>query len=1118
MSTEEVSDFFNLNTTPVLKSTGNPLIPTSSSSTQTLAETSNPLPIDINDDDDDLSSSSGSSSEKRTEESGGRLGDPGIRKTYQKRRRNTKGESSSTKRFGENVDIPSTPFLPIIPIDTEPLNDTTEKLAILNDEIATINQELTKHARILSSANRYGSDYSKMTPKQQEEIQKKFKTLKTRLDKLQTDQKDLLLVSEQEKRLLEHQLENLRNASALRERTAEHEKVILNSQLEQLRTEVTDHVVKEGRLTEEKGNLLKKLEKRKVIEETNKREINDLHSRNTELANRAVDLERSNENNLRQLDIKVRELDSLAEEQRRAIERKEMEFKDLEMKATRRIERLNQQLDEAKRKTSTDESLIHDLETQKRDIQDSLLIERGKNDREKTQLIREQAEITQKSNEEISRLRTVVDQSFREQQDIFNQLNDVKNMLSRKTRELDDISTITDGLRAQINTLEKNLNIVAAEKASLESKIRDGVRSQQKAQRKKERYKLTIDRLKNEIELLKTNPKQFLEEKKKEPSPYPIYSSEEEETRPPRRNLIIPPITVNVDTGKSTYSSLPSSSSKAQDDIEYEVERHQRDRIEKSTPWVRKADSGAEKSQNEIVDFQSFSPQIPEQARKWRETLTNISNNVDIGNPHRVYEAVEALLKRNHPHEAEFYHHFYLLVRAVEGKAGKKKGGFWVAQTEGLKHLANNIIEAATENITVAPLANSQHFPLSKAELSNGIAIELHAFREKPGPDLTDLGFVNEPEKRYAWTPSKTKPVNPPVYPLPTPAELEAGLPAIPKSRPAIAPGQYKNTIEAVHRQELDSKIVEARKPGSNWTTEERGIASRNQIRYGKGYSGAPLRGIDQRLREYELEDRLDPSLHLFNRENVLIMTYNFWDFIQQKILLKINRAQPNYVVELQDKADHSWTNVVSGTDFNDIVYYLTDHLWQNLQVRQINGSLIRKPSMLSIKKFLDNQAIKRVTDEITQIDEEYIQPWQDRISSMLEAAIDSGFFVSFREALQDLGLKFEIGNPRFMEALKSMPFVSLVAAHYQKTVTDYRTSATGNQINNANLNVSNCIDAARASMGLPKLTTGTDYSSIVSFEPERTSIIPRQNQRLLNYTPSPTIEEASSLPGFTLM
>ncbi len=1024
----------------------------------------------------------------------------------------------SSRTDFKNISIPSRSFVADGEVNIKPLNDTTEELRGVDEEVDKSTSEMNRIAGILAASRRYGSEYSRMTPKQQKELQDNFRALKEKHTRLQERQKELRSRLQNEKRDLERELQVLKEKHEMQERSNDNQRYALTNEITQLKNEISKYVTKEGQITEEKVKLSRKIEKQKRNEESNRRQIQELQSKNTELARRSTELEEANKDTIRRLETKSREMSMMEEQHRIAIDNKDVAFSTFELGQKRRIEDLDRQITELRQRSSVDETKIDLLQNQKREFETKILEEKARNELEKSQLSREHANKIGVAREEISRLRTVADRSLHEQQEIANQLYETKEVLARKTRELEDFAVITDGLRAQLNNLENRLNIVASEKATLESKVSDGILQQQKAQRRKERYKITIDRLQHEIELLKANPKQFIEEKKRDPRPYPIYSSDEERAKPPQHSLVIqpqqlPPITVNVNT-RSPSSTLQN------DDHEEEVESFQRSRVEKSTPWVRKADAGSIRSQSEIIDIQSYDPQIPEQAKKWRETLVNIAKNVDIGNPRRVYDAIEAILRRNHPREAEFYHHFYLLVRNVEGKAGKKKGAFWVAQTEGLKHLVNNIVEASTEEITVVPLKEAKFFPLSKSELSNGIAMELRTFQEKPESDLIrEIRGSQSSSTNRPWNPSGTKPVNPPVYPLPTPSELESGLPAIPRFRPPILPGKYKDAVETIHRQELDSKVAEARKPGSSWTPEERGIAARSQIRYNRKYPNAPLRGIDQRLHEYELGDRLDPSLVLFNKEKVLVMTYNFWDFVQQNLLLKINRAQPNYVVELQDKGDHSWTNVVSGTDFNDIVYYLTDHLWENLQVRQINGSLVRKPSMLSVQKFLDNQAIKRVTDELIQIDEDYVEPWQDRIRSMLEAAVDSGLFVSILEALQDINLEFKIGEPRFMKALKSTPFMSLVAARYQKTVVDASRTATGNQMNNAASNVSNCIDAARADMGLPKLTTGVDYSNALTFEPERTTLITssRSNQRLITSSTS-TIGQSPSLPGFSLI
>lgn len=1003
-------------------------------------------------------------------------------------------------------------------------------------------------------------------------LEKEFSDKKTELEGRITE---LIQALESSTAQLKHQQEEKQSEITVLERNMNVYETTLESQKQELQTQ--------------KENV------RKLSEDLQQKQ--SLHDSLTEkfaqLVQKANKTNQLNTQNIAKLQEKETELESSKRTYEITLASLKTQLNNQTARSDGRIRAAGEELQKLRDQTNTEmadqrknfEEKQREFQIQKQQLEQNLEVEKNKYN-EAVEELRRNTDVNNASlNEEISSLRkqTAIDQNL--QKNLTSDLERMQAQISKQEDDLDREQRLLRSTQEELLKIQNDVLNITSDKEKSERDLAKQIELYDSLQRKQERRKATNRRLKEELKMLRENPKQFVEKNKNNERRYERDSSddddeEEEERRRkrlPRRQQLMPsalsqdvnpllytpppivslqpqqpPVTVNVNTHYPSLSQL-------RDDGDDERPPSQQ-RVISTSSWIRKSD-GKILPQSETIDIQSFTPKIPEQAKRWQDTLNNIARNSDIGNPHRVYEAVERLLKTNHPDESEFYHDFYLLVRTVEGKAGKKRGQFWVAETEDLKHLANNIIEAATESITVVPLKEAGFFPLSKADLSNGISYELQQFKEKPrveppkppmnqpqiptpsssslsSPSSLSSSYISEPSssrqgpesrslisndiqseqpRRYAWNASRKRTPHAPRFPLPTPKQLNEGLPELPQGRrPRVLPGGYHDTIETIHQQELTKKQQEARRQGSGWTAEERDIAALNQSRYQNRYPNAPLRGIDQRLAEYGLRDRLDPSLVLFDNENALVITYNFWDFIQQRILGNINKAQPNYVVEFQEGSDYSWTNVVQGTDFNDIAHYLADHLWENLQVRHIGGPLTRKPSMLSVKKYLDNQAISRITDELVQIDQEYVQPWQDRIFSMLQTAVDSSFFAAFRESMNDLNLKFEIGETKFKDALKNMFFASLVAAHYQKTIVDTSVSSTGYRIANTNSNVTNAIDAARESMGLSKITTGFDFVN-TSFVPSFISSLPQPNRRQItrNRRNASTLIGTQSILGF---
>jgi len=466
------------------------------------------------------------------------------------------------------------------------------------------------------------------------------------------------------------------------------------------------------------------------------------------------------------------------------------------------------------------------------------------------------------------------------------------------------------------------------------------------------------------------------------------------------------------------------------------VSRPESSALAQTTQWTRPPVRSGAARRREIIDINNFKPDIPAQAEAWKVKLEGVARDINIGDPDRVYRSVEQLLRSTHPSESEFYHRFYTMIGWVEGACAKNKGAFWIAKTEGLQHLTKDVIEAATTKINTIPISEAEFFPLSRDELTTGIARELTVYR------------------RMTTSSGRKVEVAAPAYQL------------------VKSVDDYRNTVIRRQQDELNDAaagFVREEEAGDERIRDERASASRNQQRYLKRNPEAPLLGFGQRYVESKAVDRLDPNtLTLFNYESALIIPYNFWYFLQEKIISKLNVGHDKYVVELKNMTDHAWTNVPAGHTINDIAHYLADNLWDKLQIRHAKGSTERIPSVLSVKKMLDDLAIKRVTEQMSFIDANYNQAWQDRIVALLQTAVHPNAFNSFITALAKIGYPFDVYDPRLNRVLQNITFANLVGAIYQQNVLSNRAGGvTGRQIVAADSKVSRLIDELSRSLGI---------------------------------------------------
>jgi hypothetical protein len=469
--------------------------------------------------------------------------------------------------------------------------------------------------------------------------------------------------------------------------------------------------------------------------------------------------------------------------------------------------------------------------------------------------------------------------------------------------------------------------------------------------------------------------------------------------------------------------------------------------VRKSREWVRPPPPLRRGGREEIFDINNFEPKIPEQLAAWSAKLDGVTKAIEIGAPDNVYRKVKALLTEDHPNETEFYHRFYTFVGLVEGACAKSKGTFWKSKDVDLEHMAKDIADATVTDIVTIPISEAEFFPLSKDELALGIAGALEEYRRA---DKRGVRIEVDPPTDSLWTPQ----------------ELEKDT-------------DFRARVEKRQEQEFNTRIREWRKEAQGSgpqdpNKEKREAAERNQQRYAKRSSNAPLVGFSQRWQESKVDDRLDPDkIVLFNYEGALIIPYNFWYFLQDKIISKLNTGHSNYTVELKSMTDHAWTNIPAGHTINDIAQNLADGLWDKLQIRSVDGSLKRRPSLFSVKTFLNDIAAKRVINQINYINDSYNQVWQDKLTSMLQVVVDPNVFNAFNTALGSLGRRFDIYDERLNGLLQNITFANLVGAIYQKNVVDSRVGVTGLQLRSAAAKVSSLLDAVKRTLSL---STSTEF------------------------------------------
>lgn len=443
-------------------------------------------------------------------------------------------------------------------------------------------------------------------------------------------------------------------------------------------------------------------------------------------------------------------------------------------------------------------------------------------------------------------------------------------------------------------------------------------------------------------------------------------------------------------------------------------------------------------NRSETIDMTRFTSNIPEQQKAWSDKLTGITDDIDVGDPEKVYRAVEDLLRSYYPSYALFFSRFYVFVGLLEGACAKSKGTFWISKDSDLEHMAKQIVEAATTEIVTMPVSEAEFFPLSKAELARSVVKRL---REKVNPNLA-------PDPRLG-----------PATVLTGPKDFDEDKYRTDTERRYA--DDYQRLLE-----ESNAKLNALSPWSEDYKKEEakRDFLMRTQTRYLKRTPGAPLLDAHQLYAESAGGPKND--VLIFDREETLKIPYNFWQFLQDEVIIPLNKDQKRYVVELKSQLGHSWTNIPAGHSINDIAYNLTDHLWENMQIRAIGGSVKRIPSMFSVNVFLSKINRDRVTNQVERTALQEGELPNEKILAMLQAAVNPSAFFAFARALSQVGVLFDPGSERFLSLMNEGSFIELVAANYVQAATSLRPGVTGIVLRTSAYKVSALIDAVKKSIG----------------------------------------------------
>lgn len=374
----------------------------------------------------------------------------------------------------------------------------------------------------------------------------------------------------------------------------------------------------------------------------------------------------------------------------------------------------------------------------------------------------------------------------------------------------------------------------------------------------------------------------------------------------------------------------------------------------------QRVQNGQKQNNTQIIDMNSYEPpDILNQTIEWEQLMDGISRDIDIGNPHRFYDEIASLLRKDHRIPSDFMRDFYNFVEDVAGATANEKKAFWVAETKGFDHLVNYVIEAATHVVDTLPLKSTINPRLSEQEIKMYILQSLHR--------------MNIPDS-------------------------------------------------------ADSKTKKAQKVVS-------------------------------------------PKMLIFDARGKLIKDVDFWYLVQNKFIAHMNNKPKDYVVSLSDKNKHPWTFIEKNASIEDVADRLAKGLWENLQIRAFKETTTKKPSRLSVIKYLDNEAITRTLAELNAVSADRTLVWAEKIKDMLRLALNNKFFQSLNMCLEKLDLTFDIENQQFRDALKNQHFVRFVAADYSAVITRRRPTATGIQLASSRKDWSDMFDEVRKSMNISILT-----------------------------------------------
>jgi chromosome segregation ATPase len=158
---------------------------------------------------------------------------------------------------------------------------------------------------------------------------------------------------------------------------------------------------------------------------------------------------------------------------------------------------------------------------------------------------------------------------------------------------------------------------------------------------------------------------------------------------------------------------------------------------------------------------------------------------------------------------------------------------------------------------------------------------------------------------------------------------------------------------------------------------------------------------------------------------------YDFRQVIQQTVLPALSGIGPGVSFKVSEPTGGDpWTTIPKGTSIDDAVRSLAYNITQHLHIGRSGDRIIRRPTTLSVRKLLDDLALRRTLNEVSFSGQRYMDI-NTRIDHLLNSVVDITFYAAFKVSLAKLDIPFDFTNPIFYGALKNMLFAELVGATY---------------------------------------------------------------------------------------